>query len=146
MSLGITGVLTLLKLKPPAESKLAVKNTHNQIVGYLDMKQNKPWLDWFNSLMKVGQQVVVTGPLTFGLVAAQSSASLAIIFTIGGVFVPKASFVQVHCEPSPPANTCITADVFADNVIAIRFNNYSAAGVNPGVLNFDCLVTIPASQ
>lgn len=68
-----------------------------------------------------------TGTLDFGNTAAQTSADLTI--TVTGAAVGDAAFMATPAAPN--ANSCFTAFVSAVNTVTVRFNNFSAAAINP---------------
>ena len=128
----------------PGQHLLAVTRSEI-IIGYLDFRRNRPWLDWLTSLAGLGQQVVASGALTFGTVFAQTMGEILVPFTIPGLSVPKGSFVTLHSDPLPPANTFLTADMSADNVVSVRFHNYSGGTVVPPEFNVDVFIVIPGN-
>lgn len=68
-----------------------------------------------------------TATLDFGSVAAQSSADLTISLT--GAVVGDS--VSIGLPASPAANTTFAGWVSAADTVTVRFNNYSAAPVDP---------------
>jgi hypothetical protein len=69
----------------------------------------------------------VTATLDFGSVAAQTSADLAVSITGAAV----GDLVIITSPGTVDANACYTGRVSATDTISVRFNNYSAAAIDP---------------
>ncbi len=78
-----------------------------------------------------------TATLNFGNTLAQTSADLTLA-------VPGASVGDIVCLGIPNsavnADSCYTAWISAVDVCTIRFNNYSAAPINPASADFSVLI------
>lgn len=125
---------------PPAQTPIEVYNERGQVAGRVFLQRNMTWFDWLNSIFFGFEQWTMSGSLNFGNTNAQTSAELTITIAITGVTVPVTSFLVMHEPVSPPANTCFTARMTAENEITVKFNNYSAGAINPASLDFDFLI------
>lgn len=77
----------------------------------------------------------VSGALDFPNTAAQSSADLTLAVTgckVGDFVIPS--------MPAPPANSCWECiGILANGLVTFRFNNYSAAPIDPASATFAVL-------
>lgn len=141
--------------EPPGQTVLDVfddpKNARRRRIGSLLFTQSMPWLRWLVSLLPMFRQIRISGQLNFGNTAAQtSSAELTIAFTLGGQDVPVNSFISdmrvldtvTELPVALPANAFFTYRMSAANVIAVRFNNFSSAAIDPGPFLFEFLITL----
>ena len=137
----MSGVINDMNL-PPAEAAMAVVTRDGKIIGQLDVRRSKPWLDWLNSLVGFGKQITVSGGLDFANTAAQSANTLDIVFLLAAAGDVPATAFLVPNWPAAPAGTFFTCRMNAVNDIAVTFHNYSAGAVNPGLLAFDFLIIL----
>jgi hypothetical protein len=86
----------------------------------------------FRSLVKADFLRFASATLNFPLTAPRTSSDLTIALTGAVVGDP----VMLGIPAVPDANSCYTAWVSAEDVVTVRFNNYTDLGINPGSASF----------
>lgn len=106
------------------------------------IEQTSPFGKWLNSIQAIfgnqGPQLRAAATLNFPNTAAQSSSELTI--SVAGARASEARAVTV-VSTTNPANSCWTAYVSANDVVTVRFNNYSAGAINPAIGDFSVIVS-----
>lgn len=82
----------------------------------------------------------VSATLNFGNISAQTSSDLTI--ACKGARVGDQVIIG---GPAPGTGSCYTGHVAADDLVTVRFNNYSAGAINPASATFIATV-IPTEQ
>ena len=145
---------------PPADASIEVVNDRGDVVQIgkwpiaVSFRRSKPWLDWFNALRGLAEQITILGDLDFGNTAAQtSSTELTISFTIGQLVVPTNSFLIMRgpLDNTTEAPIALTSGTFFTfrmvntNSIGVRFHNFSAGAIDPARVKFEFLIILRKS-
>ena len=96
------------------------------------------WQFWLSTVRQLLTYVQVTAVLDFPLTASQQSSDLVVTFPTGSVAL--GDFPLLSPPPVALSDFCFTAHIAAVDQVTVRFNNYSAAGINPGSLSFNIRV------
>lgn len=97
------------------------------------------WLNLVYSILSgVGPQLRASATLNFPNTAAQTSSELTV--SVPGARITDSKGVSVTSTVNP-ANSYWTAYVSADDVVTVRFNNYSAGAINPASGDFSVIVS-----
>lgn len=126
---GASGVISLAVLNPDLVFQANAKGPPGPRAGRIIFATNNGGTE----TQTYSFLLPVLANLDFPLTAAQTSSDLTI--NVPGAADGDSVSLGVPIA-SQVANTCYTAFVSAPDTVTVRFNNYSAAGVNPAAGNF----------
>jgi hypothetical protein len=117
-------------------SHLAPPPTGSQLIDLHSGRGISSFLRWLQDLYAFINRVHLTASLNFPNTLAQTSSDLTV--TIPGIAV--GDFAILSLPAAPNANSSFTTWVSAEDTVTVRFNNYSAAAINPAEATFGITV------